>query len=109
MRDAGRLLANVCEPEVPDEFWNDIYNIGGGGSCRVVNHQFMQKSACLMGVRDFRSIFEPNWFATQNFHGRWYLDSDRLEAFLHFRRESIDDYIEAMRARMTVLQRHTCG
>lgn len=105
VRDAGRLLANVCESEVPDEFWNDIYNIGGGTSCRVVNHEFMQKTASLMGIRDFRSIFEPNWFAVHNFHGQWYLDSDRLESLLHFRRESMDDYIAEMRARMPALQR----
>ena len=30
--DSGRLLANVCEEEVPDEFWNRFYNISSGPS-----------------------------------------------------------------------------
>ena len=30
-------------------------------------------------------IFEPYWFVTRNFHGQWYLDSDKLEEYLHFR------------------------
>lgn len=105
VRDAGRLLANACEDGVPEEFWNDIYNIGGGESCRVVNHQFMSKVGLLAGVKDFRAMFEANWFATRNFHGQWYEDSQRLEDFLQFRRESIDDYIAGMRARLPLWRR----
>lgn len=107
--DAARLMANVCEDDVPEEFWNDIYNIGGGESCRVVNHQFMAKIAGVMGVKDFRAMFEPNWFATRNFHGQWYEDSDRLEEFLKFRSESIDDYAQALAARVPGWKRFMTG
>ena len=105
VRDAGRLLANACEDDVPESFWNDIYNIGGGDACRVVNHEFMAKVASILGVRDFRDMFEPNWFATRNFHGQWYEDSQALEDFLHFRTESIDDFIDEMRARTPLWRR----
>jgi len=105
VRDAGRLLANACEDDVPEAFWNDIYNIGGGESCRVVNHQFMSKVASIMGLRSFRDMFEPNWFATRNFHGQWYEDSQDLEDFLHFRAESLDDYIAQMQARVPLWRR----
>ena len=105
VRDAGRLLANVCEPDVPEEFWNNIYNVGGGESCRVVNHEFMQRIASIVGIDDCRRIFEPNWFATRNFHGQWYEDSDRLEKFLRFRRQTLDDYVEEMRARVTPVRK----
>jgi nucleoside-diphosphate-sugar epimerase len=105
VRDAGRLLVNVCADDVPDEFWNEIYNIGGGDSCRVVNHEFMAKVASIMGLKDFRAMFEPNWFATRNFHGQWYEDSQVLEDFLHFRKESINDYIAQMRARTPLWRR----
>ena len=34
---------------------------------------------------DIRGLFKPNWFATRNFHGQYYIDSDKLESFLKFR------------------------
>jgi nucleoside-diphosphate-sugar epimerase len=40
--DSARLLANLCEDDVPAQFWCDIYNVGGGngwrrrtGNCRL--------------------------------------------------------------------------
>jgi nucleoside-diphosphate-sugar epimerase len=104
VRDTAKLLANVCEPDVAEHFWNQVYNIGGGESCRLVNHEFMRKMAGLIGVDDFRRIFEPNWFAIRNFHGHWFEDSDRLQNLLQFRSETIDDYIAAMQLRPSFLR-----
>ncbi|MES2264413.1 MAG: NAD(P)-dependent oxidoreductase [Pseudomonadota bacterium] len=95
-RDSGRLLANACEEAVPDSFWGRIYNVGGGESCRVANHEFMHKLFCATGTRDFRKVFEPNWFALRNFHGQWYADSDRLQQLVPFRSESLDDFVRQM-------------
>ena len=95
-RDSGRLLANVCEDGVPDAFWNRIYNVGGGASCRVVNHEFMAKMFHATGTPDFRKVFDPDWFALRNFHGQWYADSDRLHALVPFRSESLDDFMRQM-------------
>jgi hypothetical protein len=53
----------------------------------VINHEFMVKS-----MPGYRKAFEPHWFATRNFHGQWYADSDRLEALVPFREQSIDAY-----------------
>ncbi len=92
-RDSGRLLANVCEEGVPDSFWRGIYNIGGGAASRVTNHEFLAKSYAAMGITDYRNVLRPNWFATRNFHGQWYTDSDRLEALVPFRSQSIEDFI----------------
>ena len=100
VRDAGRLVANVCDADVPDEFWRRIYNIGGGEKCRVSNAEFLQKTFSILGIEDFRRIFEPNWFATRNFHGQWYEDSDVLENYLHFRSEGIDDFIANLKRRV---------
>ena len=30
VEDSGRLLANICEPDVPEDFWRQFYNIGSG-------------------------------------------------------------------------------
>jgi nucleoside-diphosphate-sugar epimerase len=89
-KDSGRLLANACEDDVPDEFWRNVYNVGGGPSWRLTNWDMQ---ACVMralGVADLRRLYERNWFATQNFHGHWYTDSDRLEGLLHFRTETFE-------------------
>jgi nucleoside-diphosphate-sugar epimerase len=98
--DSGRLIANICEADVPEEFWRRIYNIGGGASCRVTNIEFAEKTNLALGIGDFRKTCEPNWFATRNFHGQWYTDSDLLESYLHFRRESVDDFIAQLRSHL---------
>ncbi len=96
--DSGRLAANVCEDRVPPHFWRRFYNIGGGERMRVVNHEFATLMFAAMGVSDFRTVFEPNWFATRNFHGQWYVDADDLEALVPFRRDTLD-YVRAMFSR----------
>lgn len=93
VHDAGLLLANVCEEDVPEEFWGRIYNIGGGAQCRTTVYEFLQRTLAAAGIRDFRQITEPRWFAQRNFHGQWYEDSDVLDQYLHFRSETLDDFI----------------
>ncbi len=95
VRDSGRLLANVCEENVPQEFWGGIYNIGGGQPARLTNLQYFEKVFRAIGVRDARRVIEPNWFALRNFHGHWFSDSDRLEALLKFRTQTLDSYLAA--------------
>ena len=95
--DSGRLLANVCEEEVPDEFWNRFYNISSGPSFRLTNYEFECKLLKAIGCPAPEKIFEPNWFAIRNFHGQWYTDSDLLEGYLHFRsNQTCDDYFKWM-------------
>ena len=85
VEDSGRLLEHVCRPDVPEEFWKRYYNIGSGAEYRISNY----KLECLLmeaiGCPHPTKIFNSNWFATRNFHGAWYLDSDVLEGYLHFR------------------------
>lgn len=88
--DAARLLVGVASAGVPEEFWGGIHNIGGGEAWRLSNWELQQKISGAMGVRDVRTWYERNWFATGNFHGQWYTDSDRLEELVPFRRDSFD-------------------
>ncbi len=97
VHDAGRLLANVCEEDVPEEFWGRIYNIGGGAQCRTTVYDFLRRTFAAIGISDYQKVTEPNWFARRNFHGHWYEDSDVLEAYLHFRSETVDDFIEQVK------------
>ena len=100
MRDSGILLANVCEEDVPEDFWRRIYNIGGGQPNRLTNYEFFDKMLRAIGVRDPRSVVEPNWFALCNFHGHWFTDSDQLENVLHFRTQTLDEYLSETTSRL---------
>lgn len=92
--DSGRLLERVCRKEVPESFWNNFYNVGGGESYRLTNYEFEQKLLKATGCPSPEKIFEPNWFATGNFHGVWFKDSDLLDDILHFRSgETFDEVI----------------
>lgn len=95
--DSGRMLANVCEPDVPEEFWGRIYNVGGGPAFRTVNADFLRMSFKALGIRDFTKVVERNWFATKNFHGQWYEDSEVLERYLHFRKGSLNDFMDDLK------------
>lgn len=96
IEDSGRLLANVCGDDVPEEFWNRFYNIGSGEQYRLTNYDFESRLLSALGL-DIEKVFEPQWFATRNFHGMWYLDSDVLENYLHFRENvPVDDYFRRL-------------
>ena len=85
IEDSGRVLANVVEDWVPDEFWNRFYNISSGEDYRLVNYDFENLLLKPLGISSVEKVFEPQWFATRNFHGMWYKDADILENYLHFR------------------------
>ncbi len=97
VEDSGRLLERVCRPDVPDEFWNRYYNIGSGEQYRITNYEFECLLLEAIGCPRPEKIFETKWFTTRNFHGMWYLDSDVLEQYLHFRENiPVKEYFEKM-------------
>lgn len=85
VEDSGRLLERVCNPDLPDSFWRRFYNISSGRSYRLSNYEFEAMILKAVGCPPPEKIFEAGWFATANFHGMWYADSDQLENYLHFR------------------------
>jgi nucleoside-diphosphate-sugar epimerase len=84
VEDSGQLLANLCG-DVPEEFWNEFYNISSGEDFRLTNYEFEKLLMGAIGCPPPEKAFRANWFATRNFHGMWYTDADRLENLLHFR------------------------
>ncbi len=98
--DSGRLLANICEETTPEEFWGNIYHIGGGAPNRLTNLELLDRMLSATGVKDYHEVLDPHWFALQNFHGQWLIDSDRLEELVPFREQTIDQYIEEQKSKV---------
>ena len=97
VEDSGRLLANVCGDDVPEEFWNRFYNISSGPGYRMTNYEFECKILNAVHCPRPEKIFNANWFVLRNFHGQYYLDADVLEHYLHFRDNSTaDEYFDKM-------------
>lgn len=91
------MLANVCEDGVPDDFWNRFYNISSGSGYRLTNYRFISLVMKSISCPAPERVFRPEWFALRNFHGQWYLDSDRLEEILHFRGNTpVEEYFARM-------------
>lgn len=99
--DSGRLLERVCRDEVPDSFWCKCYNIGGGEAYRMTNYEFECQLLKAMGCPPPEKIFNTNWFASRNFHGFWFADSDELEEILHFRKgDTPQEYFKQMKSEL---------
>lgn len=114
LEDSGRLMANLCEealstdsctasrpadwghPVLPG-FWRNFYYIGSGREFRMTNYEFEQKILKALGCPPPEKIFEPSWFATRNFHGHYFEDSDRLQEIIPFRENiTADEYFTRM-------------
>lgn len=96
--DSGVMCANLVKLDrenALEGFWNSIYNIGGGASCRVTGFETLDSGFKIMG-KGAKNFFKPDWNIARNFHGVWFYDSDVLENFLHYRSQSFDDYWAGM-------------
>lgn len=85
VEDSARLMVNVCRREVPESFWRGFYNIGSGSEFRLTNYEFEKLLLESLGCPPPEKVFETGWFATRNFHGEWYEDSDLLDRIVPFR------------------------
>lgn len=90
-RDSGVLLRNLslldATDRMEDGFWGHIYNIGGGEKCRVSTGEMFSRLYGDIGIKDLSNVLKPKMQATRNFHGHYYLDSDKLENYLHFQHD----------------------
>ena len=84
---SGNLCVQIAL-HAPDEFWRHGYNLGGGPGFRFSNFEFIK---ALHG--DFRRDFNPNWIATRNYHGHYFLDSDKLNEMIPYRLKAPDKFL----------------
>lgn len=109
-RDSARAMKNLCafyhDGTLDEGFWGHIYNIGGGESCRVSTYEMYRIMYGAIGLTKLDYMLSPKKQATRNFHGHYYLDSDKLEEYLHFRQDSMqyfyDCYLKNLGALATV-------
>lgn len=98
-RDSGQAMRNLCaftfDGSLNEDFWGHIYNIGGGESCRIDTWSMYKIMYGAMGFTSLNPVIEPKYNATRNFHGQYYLDSDKLESYLHFRSDSMQYFYDA--------------
>ena len=59
IEDSGRLLAKVCEADVPESFWNKAYNISSGAQYRLTNYDFMKRLLSALGLPEPEKVFDP--------------------------------------------------
>ena len=92
--DAGRLMLKLVTEDLKGNlnnrkgkhnFWNHYYNVGSGDAYRLTNYEFVNKLMGYLNLPPMEKLYEPNWLISKNFHGQYFLDSDDLEEFLHFR------------------------
>ncbi len=88
VQDTARALVHALDH--PAKLKGHTYDLGGGESCRTTYCQFLIDMFKIYGlqIKYLRKVA----FAKQNFHCGYFLDSDKLEEILHFRRDSLADY-----------------
>jgi hypothetical protein len=84
--------------EAPDDFYGQVYNMGGGPACRVVFKDYLEQMMRIFGLGDYRKIMPLNWFALRNFHCCWYEDSWVLNEYLGHWRHSLEDHYRQVEA-----------
>ncbi len=99
--DSGRVLCKLVledsEGRLGGDFWNHFYNVSSGENYRISNYEFITLLLETLGMSKPEKLFNPNWFATKNFHGQFFSDSDKLEEYLHFRENvPIKDYFNRL-------------
>lgn len=93
-RDTARAF--VYTLEYLDEVEGKIFNLGGGAECTTTYGEFLAKNFEIFGLGALD--FPSHAFATKNFHCGYYEDGQELEDILHFRRDTLTDYYQAVGA-----------
>lgn len=65
------------------------------------NYEFVSATLDAVGCPPPEKVFNLNWFATRNFHGMYFEDSDVLDKLLHFRSgETFHEYLDRMKEKL---------
>lgn len=104
IENAGLVLLNVTDPDLPDDFWRRFYNIGDGPLSRFTYAEFMKKTSEISGF-DYKNVYQRNWFSIQNFHCQYFEDSWVLNEYLDHQKTGLEDFYKIMENQTSLLQR----
>ena len=94
-RDSGLLIKNIIKRDYEEggveNYWNRVFNIGGGDKNRVTGYDTFEEGFGIIGG-SAEKFMRPGWNSIRNFHGMWFSDSDELQDMFDFQRESVKDY-----------------
>jgi len=99
--DTARAFINAIDK--PLQLSKKIFNLGGGESCRVSYDEFLSRSFKILGLG--KPDFPQKAFAEKNFHCGYYEDGIDLEKILNFRKDSIEDYFEKEKLKISPLKK----
>ena len=88
--DTARAFVNAIDKQA--QLSKRIFNLGGGENCRMVYDDFLSHSFKIFGLG--KLDFLPKTFAEKNFHCGYYADGYVLDNILHFRKDTLSDYFE---------------
>ena len=91
-RDAGYGMLNCLDVSDDSGFWRRAYNMGGGPRMRCTAYDFVSRNYQINGLSGIEACGERRWYALRNFHMQYYEDSHVLNDYLHFWRDSFQDY-----------------
>ena len=100
-QDTGRAFVHATQKR--EQLSKRIFNLGGGEACRISYEEFLSTSFKIFGLGELN--FPPNSFAENNFHCGYYADGDDLENIVHFRRDTITTYFEAVKKSVSPIKK----
>ena len=89
-RDTARAFVNAIDHQA--QLSKKTFNLGGGESCRIIYDDFLSQSFEIFGLGKLN--FNPKSFADKNFHCGFYEDGDVLNEIVNFRKDTLSDYFE---------------
>lgn len=99
--DTARAFVNAIPKQ--KQLSKNIFNLGGGESCRTSYSEFLARSFNILGLG--KLDFPNNAFALKNFHCGYYEDGIELEKILNFRKDSLENYYETEKLKLNPLKR----
>lgn len=97
--DTSRAFVHAIDKQ--EELTGRIFNLGGGKQCRLSYKEFLSRAFKAYGLGELD--FPDKAFAEKNFHCGFYMDGDKLDKIVNFRRDSIEDYFRILKKVMPPL------
>ncbi len=100
-RDTARAFVLALNKK--NELRNQIFNLGGGESCRCLYRELLQGCFEIYGL-NYKHLDEKA-FAQRNFHCGYYMDGYQLNDILDFRRDTLKTYFDYLRSQVSESRR----